>query len=335
MNQALSDKIRIGGLCCAIIVVMRHSLNLEAFFGTANPHNWVAYVELFISKMTEMAVPYFFIISGYFFFKKSYYNLYSYKEMILKKARTLLIPYICWVIIGHIIMVPVGLAVFPTTIKEIGLAFWNAECAGVLWYVRSLILMMLLYPIYGWIFQINNKYLYLFVISVALCLWIPVDMRPLSTEGILFFLLGGIIQKYHLLKNYYISKDFLIVLSVLWIICTYYSNSFEVWPNRLNTMIGILVIWFSLNWLKGYPYHILLRFSGLSFLLYVIHIYLLKLLKFSIAYLYNENQIVALLSFILLPLIVTCIVICIGIWFNKFFPRLFGIITGGRFYIPQ
>lgn len=101
----------------------------QGLFGSDDPANWVAAIELFISKMTEMAVPYFFIISGYFFFKRNYYSWDNYKDMIIKKTRTLLVPYICWVIIGHIIMVPVGLGYLPETLEGIALAFWNAECA--------------------------------------------------------------------------------------------------------------------------------------------------------------------------------------------------------------
>lgn len=334
MDLTLSNKIRIGGLCCAFIVVIRHSLNLEAFFGSANPHNLVASIELFVSKMTEMAVPYFFIISGYFFFKRDYYSIGIYVDMLKKKWNTLFVPYICWVIIGHIIMVPVGLGEFPKTPTEIVMSFWNAQCAGVLWYVRSLLLMMLLYPIYGWIFRLNNVYLYASLMVLTFLMWQPVDMRPLSTEGIFFFFAGGVIQNRHLLERYKVNNLTLFALILLWLVCTYNLSNYSIWINRFNTLIGIVVIWFALDRVKGFTYTILLRYSGMAFFLYVVHIYILKLLKFSVASFFYENQLAAFVSFLILPIVTSTTAISAGISINKSFPNIFRILTGGREYSP-
>lgn len=85
MNKILSDKIRVISFLCTVMVVFRHSLNLQAFglSSYGNPH--VAIIEHGISKITEVAVPYFFIISGYFFLRYSYYGNGEYMTMVRKK----------------------------------------------------------------------------------------------------------------------------------------------------------------------------------------------------------------------------------------------------------
>lgn len=124
---------------------------------------------------------------------------------------------------------------------------------------------MILYPLYGWIFVLDNKFVYLAITVAAFLLWIPVDMRPLSTEGILFFLIGGIAQKYRLLGRYEVNKYFLVFLTILWGVCSYFSLSFDLWPNRINTIIGIIVIWFALDLIKGKTYKLLLQYSSFAF----------------------------------------------------------------------
>lgn len=66
MNKILSDKIRIISFLCTVLVVFRHSLNLQAFGLSSyrNPH--VAVIECGISKITEVAVPYFLLYRAIF-----------------------------------------------------------------------------------------------------------------------------------------------------------------------------------------------------------------------------------------------------------------------------
>jgi len=330
IDKALSDKIKVGGLCCAMIVVLRHAVNLKAFYGTELIGNWVAYIELFISKMTEMAVPYFFIISGFFFFKTTYYSIEAYRNMLLKKGRTLLIPYLSWIIIGHIVMIPVGLGELPTSFNGYLLAIWDAQCAGVLWYVRSLLLMMMLYPLYGWIFIANNKFLYCIIMCIFVYLWMPVDMRPLSTEGIFFFLFGGICQKFSLLNRFKVNAMLLLAIFASWLLLTYYSLSFDLWTNRLCTISGILAVWLVLDKIRGVSFKLMLRYSGMAFFLYVAHIYVLKLSKHAIASLCPDDNIAAFASFLILPITTIVIIISLGILIKAIAPKIFNVITGGR-----
>lgn len=51
----------------------------------------------------------------------------------------------------------------------------NSEWNGVLWYVRDIMTMMLLAPLYSWLFVVNNKWLYFVVTALLFCigfLWI-------------------------------------------------------------------------------------------------------------------------------------------------------------------
>ena len=100
IDMELSSKIKIASLLCTMMVVYRHSLNYLAFFNSWTGHGISGFVEDGVSLLTEIAVPYFFIISGFFFFRISYYEKNNYFKMLKKKAKTLLIPFIFWNIVG-------------------------------------------------------------------------------------------------------------------------------------------------------------------------------------------------------------------------------------------
>lgn len=68
IDMELSSKIKIASLLCTMMVVYRHSLNYLAFFNSWTGHGISGFVEDGVSLLTEIAVPYFFIISGFFFF---------------------------------------------------------------------------------------------------------------------------------------------------------------------------------------------------------------------------------------------------------------------------
>lgn len=79
INKQLSNKFKIASLLCAIMVVYRHSLNLQAFYGEGEYKLISTTIETGISKLTEIAVPFF-----------SYFLAFSFLEIrIINKQNTL------------------------------------------------------------------------------------------------------------------------------------------------------------------------------------------------------------------------------------------------------
>ena len=64
MNKDLSVKISIAGFICTLMVVYRHSLNYLAFFHSWSPQGLNGIVEDSCMRLTQIAVPYFFMVSG-------------------------------------------------------------------------------------------------------------------------------------------------------------------------------------------------------------------------------------------------------------------------------
>lgn len=327
----INDKIKVLSFLCTIMVLFRHSRNLIAFWNTENVENLTAYIENSMSIFTEVAVPSFFIISGYFFFKYDYYNINNYIIMLKKKTKTLVIPFLFWNIIGAIILSlyepsKIGLSI-ESSLYNLFLSKWN----GPLWYIRDLILLMFISPLYFWIFKINNKALYIFIFIVLFFRWWPIDIEVLSSEGQLFFFLGGVIRMNSKCLTFKMPIFFLVLLFVLW--CMYCLNIFHITNinfHRLNTIIGIIFIWRILDFFNKNLYKFLYKFAYYSFFIYVTHAYIVKFIKRTISYIYYENELVALLTYILVPLLTTVITITIAKYWKAKFNNMYYIVTGGR-----
>lgn len=69
-----------------------HGIN----YGTDNPDWYTFIINLFSSVIASIAVPLFFLISGYLFFCQKDFNKEIYFSKLMKRARTLLLPFLLW-----------------------------------------------------------------------------------------------------------------------------------------------------------------------------------------------------------------------------------------------
>ncbi len=83
-------------------VVFIHAYGTNATFegnlsGVQQINGFAQFVQDIISQgFARLAVPLFFMLSGYFFFLRVDWSLITYKDLIFKRFRTLLIPFIFW-----------------------------------------------------------------------------------------------------------------------------------------------------------------------------------------------------------------------------------------------
>lgn len=329
MNKNLSEKIKVVSFICTVMVVYRHGFNLHAFGLNDNIDSYIAFIEYGISKLTEVAVPYFFIVSGFFFFRYTYYDKSEYVKMLCKKIHSLLIPFIFWNIVGIIPLILTHQFAYGDTPWKYILQLFHSDWNGVLWYVRDIMTLMVSVPLYDWIFVLNNRWLY-GVVSILLFLnWVPVDCGWVSTEGMFFFFLGGLLQKNESVIKKRMPISLLAVLATIWIISCFFFPFF--WHiHRYNTLLGITIIWQMYHYLPKQLLCWILNISSYSFFIYVVHAFIVKGMKISVAHYFSGNEVVALISYIILPLLTVGITLYLGKVFNKLLPNVFSIVMGGR-----
>lgn len=342
MIQNMSDKIKVVSFIATIFVVYRHSLNFLAFFGTWNGMGYSAWVQNGFMTLTQIAVPYFFIISGFFFFKRNYYEGFNCRhivdstwgKMIRVKFRTLLVPFIFWNFVGLLVLV-----ITKQEYKFDISSLLNSDWYGPLWYVRDLMVLMFLIPLYQWIFNledISNKgvgiFKYVLLIGVFGILyhyWIPVDTIFISSEGILFFFIGGLLRKKDNLLSKRISSRVLFALLVVWLLWSFSICKIRTF-HGVYIFTGILLLWNLIDLFPSKLFCKILEYSEYSFLIYVTHFYMIKIFKVALGNLFSGNEIISLISYMGLPVLCVIIIIGLGKIMQRNFHKIYAFTMGGR-----
>lgn len=325
-----SSKIKAAGFLCTIMVVFRHSLNLQAFWGTEEISNVCSFIEFGCSTLTELAVPFFFMVSGFFFFKYNYYESGTYLKMLRKKVRTLFVPYVIWNIIGLIILLVTFQFLFYDKWYEYVMGLVLSDYYGALWYVRNLMLLMLIVPIYNWIYLVNSKMLYLIILFILLYFWVPVDCSWNSVEGILFFFIGGVFSKFPSCVSFKSNGIIVVLLSLLWVSLCFLHPFWSSCIHKITTLTGVFCFWQLLDWINANKSKLLSRLSKYSFFIYVTHLYFIKAFKVLLAHIFPANEIVALCSYIFLPIFTVSVLGFVGSIWNMLDNKSFSLFTGGR-----
>lgn len=175
LDSYYSEKIKKMSFIMAFIVLVIHSGNNVK--GEVYPFAYL-FQTSFSLGFCRFAVRMFFLISGYFFFLK----VHEWRDCIpniLKRAKSLVVPYLLWNVVFCIVyfilyLFPVSDYVNKSVADDIlqllregniisllGYLFWPQPVNWLLWYVRDLFIFSLFTPFIYWL--LNNKWLrYLF-----------------------------------------------------------------------------------------------------------------------------------------------------------------------------
>lgn len=162
-------------------------------------------------SVVVVAVPVFFTLSGYFFFRgMEVMTLKVYKKKLATRLRTLLLPYLIWNCMPILIVVVENLYSIILRGKSTNDMFsflrglWNGGIWHIwwdktsgsypfdspLWYVRDLMILCILSPLF---FAFIRKIGWLFPLTTGVLCLVPLSFPVgFSSTGIFFFSLGSI-----------------------------------------------------------------------------------------------------------------------------------------------
>ena len=206
MTENLSRKIKVVSYWAMFSVILIHSHSLPDKSNTV-----VQFIQMFFTRsLTDWAVPFFFLVSGYFFAAKYRGDVIAFWK---KKMWTLLMPYFAWALLGTIFCLP--MICFNNYIT--GRWIWSrsvfdsATSIGVidnligitrngpignlaLWYVRALIVFFVFAPLWHAINCTSRWILPLCGFSLAIILpetWIPYIAIKTGSFGWFFLGIGA------------------------------------------------------------------------------------------------------------------------------------------------
>lgn len=318
--------------------------------------------------LARIAVPCFFMFSGFlFFYKIREWNNNLYLDKVKSRFKTLIIPYILWNLILVFIHAALNLVkmdgnswLFFSDLYDNGLwkIFWNYNEWGStntnllgwtipsygpyllsLWFLRDLIVMVFLSPlIYYWI-----KYTKLYGIVLFGILYytkigfvIPGYGTGEFLSALFFFSFGAYFSIFG--KNMVVSlrkgQLFCLLLAIVsLILSTYYCGSgMEHYFVSIYVFSGVVTaVNITSYFMERGKLKVSDTLSKASFFIYIIHGILLDWLRRSFDKIFHpESAVFLLILYLIVPFI--CVFICLGIYclMRKFTPKLQRVLTGNR-----
>lgn len=361
MNKSHNANIDVlKGLACLCVVYI-HSTNIFTYVGESK----FAGLHLILSPLLVLAncgVPIFFIVSGYL--SQNTLEKYGYKSMMLKKVRTLLIPYIIWNIF-YMVIEYAGNLVLPGAFADLtkesvigllvtlfGIPFIKPPMYDPLWFIRSLFLIFLISPIINYIVR-KVHWMISIVISILLMFFnIPIFYNNgfFVNRSVPFFIIGLLVamnrEKIHIFIVK-IHKSVAGVIIVLTLMLTYLdgyiynlmkqstNNDLAFVYHILNmiticSMLCAIYILINLKKEDSKIIRLLIYVSEYSFMIYVLHGKIVTILQILSVKLITQNMFLMFFEILIFPVIAVSINIAIAYVCKRYLPKTYSIITGGR-----
>ncbi len=357
-DDLLSETISFVRFPMAFLVAVIHGYFVKVIidggktvidFSSYNVFSNVVYVT---GEITSVAVPVFYILSGFlFFYKVQDYTREIYFAKLRKRMNSLLVPYIIWNMFSALFFM-FGQHLMPSifsgtsanvsdyTFKEWLLIFWNDSGTGYpassqLWFLRDLMIVVIASPlVYMYI-----KFSRLFGIIVLWLLWfldIEPDVIGLNATSFFLFSLGAYFSlnrvNFVMLSEYLLKKGlFVMYIIVLIVALLFQDTTYSPYLHKLCISIGVFVVFgIAYSYLKGGG-HSNMFLSKSTMFIYLSHLLpILFFKKFLISIIRPENELTALLVYFLCPVVIVTSCLFLFSILRKYVPIFTSVITGGR-----
>lgn len=344
MTSSQSEKISIATFLATVLVVYRHGFNLHLYYPNGNPWmsitDWNTAFQRTANALTAVAIPSFFLISGFLFFENAS-SWSSIGQKLAKRLKTLVLPYLFWNIASVIFWLAVALipllhAEIMNTFKFQYHASWflakvtTSPMLGHFWYIRTLFLFCCLTPVLYLIYK--SRLLTAVLLACLFYHWCPIDRMLLSSEGAFFFVLGGAINQQH--WRCPISSQAMVLIGIvgtLVLLPFSWEPAQPGWFFR-PLIFALLILLFATSHLiyQGKWKKYFLFLGTFSFMIYTLHTPMDGILNKGLRLVAPPLPILSWAAFLTFPLLNISWIILLSILLRKKTPSLYQWMTGNR-----
>lgn len=183
----------------SLMVVWVHSENVDLFLGEIGRESLVYRLEFFFAQtLGQIAVPGFFMISAYLFYRN-----FQFSKTVSKwksRCKSLLLPYVLWNILyylGYVVVTRlsfvkkiIGKEPVAFGLKELFQAVAYYKYNPVFWYLFQLLLLVVLAPFLYWIICRKWSGL-LWLLLLITALWKNVSLPILNLDALFYYSAAG------------------------------------------------------------------------------------------------------------------------------------------------
>lgn len=336
-EERFSNKLIYVNFALAVLIVITHTYCTD--FGNVNAASWQNTaarfsLNLFQGHICQVAVPCFFAISGFLFYRN-----FTFGKLLTKwrsRIRSLVIPYLFWNTITYLFYVAISnwsltnrfLQMEPIRVTWSGLlngVFLHSY--SVLWFVKVLIFFVALAPIFALLLKRKSVAVVAELGFIALSLFYPHK----STNSLLytasFYFLGAYAGTFAKEKviNLQSKKTAVVSLVVLFgslAITMLWENSYFFYFFKL---IWAGTLWFAFDLCSDYTAPPI--FCRMSFFIYCTHEFFIRAIEKVIWNLHPNGILINIAVTILGTVFGVCL---LGYLLKRFVPRTWRFVNGGR-----
>ena len=344
MDPAVSRRFTWMKSIMCVLVIYVHCRNTDYFDVSTAPQ--IADLENRLCEIFAIcAVPVFFFLSGYLFFRN-----YRPDQLLRKwKSRlfTLVIPFIVWNLLYYVFemllrVLPFTAGAFagttvPFNFRELLAAAFNCKYLPVFWFMQYLIIYTILAPAL-W-FLLKKRIPGLITVLVVFAAVAASGYLPNMGEPPFLLMLTHYFPGY--LAGAYIAIHFGELFEYRRItawkasVCLILSAGLIIWQLKapsflslelLRLLIGIL-LWFSLG---AIPFPEPARWTNYLFFLYAAHLMIAKLVNLAVCIKVSNHMIVGGIVWVILPVLIIIICTAVGTFFTRFLPHTAAVLGISR-----
>lgn len=346
ISVRFSRKVIIVSFILSVFVMYIHAKNLAYYdFGDVRGTPIDVLNQIMSETLGRVAVPFFFLQSGYWLFR---YDIFEKKSDTLnrklkKKVISLGIPYLLWNTFGFLVFIILThLPGMPFYINEgeIVRVTWKNIIEGIFlpkyyfpfWFMQDLIVLTAISPVL--VVLLRKRYMSYVTIAVLLVLYMFDINTPLfKVSSLMFFVIGGVLSVYH--REYWENSNnnhletacytvmFLVCAVIKWLEIPYLSVvalvPFPILFWKICDLLG------QVNVFEHEPFW----FCKQSFFIYSAHIFLVEGLSSILTKVSSQMAWVCFI-YMVNPPIALAILYVVARILNQSFPKLYGLLCGNR-----
>ena len=355
MTQYFSDKIRVLSLVSIILVLYIHS----GFHDYPNEILGMTFnhtLQEFISgKIGRCAVPLFFAISGYLYFRnidvkaggRECYGAVWTKMK--RRCRTLVVPYVIaclFPVAFQLVLEQVPAAQpfmngggfsenFSKTVPELLYFIYvdngnGSPYAFQLWFLRDLIVIVALSPVMLMFKRLGDGGRY-FLLAVLFVVNTAIPSLPVF-YGMFWFLFGDcFLSRLSSVKTWVLPVAFVVIC----VAETAYPAEWWIYGRMVIIALGVTTIWTLYDKIAPQTFtlagHGMLRAAcSYTFFIYLYHMPTMNIIKKLIVLPFGHTSFGFAFSYLVTPFVFAAVWIPVGMAFRRLLPRVYGVCTGGR-----
>lgn len=357
IDDYLSRKIKILSLFAIVGVVYIHSNSTEPQMQLpgsviAENLNVNSFVQFFIANgLTRFCIPLFFCISGFLFFRTGAGDgIKRFLVKIAKRLKTIVLPFLIWSFIGFFVTrlmlnipffepsVPFPKAAVNTaTLLKFTKNLHLTPISFHLWFLVHLFFLMLFgYPIF---LLLKTRLVYV-AFAAVFYFWVQGNNQLyfISTDALLFFMLGGFFAIRGINMNYNISRNRALALLFTWVLLVTVKTALAYrWSmpyfHQLTVLMGLLCVWFCYDHFVQSKQRLtswLEKTADYSFFIYAAHAPLLGMTIGSLLRHFGHTPAMSLASFVIVPPLFIAGLVIFGASIRRVSPVLYSLLTGWR-----